>query len=114
MYEKLYLNYKRKQMKSERLSKSIRQGAIGGIAGYIIEHGLESAIGVEFINGVFEIAGASLGILHANRDLIELVYDGAVSVTGKEPAALSNAEWDQVRSRYPKAVEYLERALAMK
>ncbi len=97
---------------NDRLSKSFKQGAIGGIAGYILEHGLESAMGIEFVNGVLEIAGASVGVFHANRDLVRLVYDGAIKVTGKEPAELSNAEWEQVRERYPKAVEYLERALA--
>ncbi|MBN1543414.1 hypothetical protein JW992_14840, partial [candidate division KSB1 bacterium] len=65
-------------------------------------------------DGVMEIAGATLGILAANRDLVRLAYDSAVQVTGKEPKDLSNAEWEQVRRKYPRAVAYLEQALAVK
>ena len=68
---------------------------------------------MDFINGVFEAAGATLGIVNANKDLIKLAYDSAVQLTGKEPKDLTNEEWEQVRSKYPKAVEYLERALAL-
>jgi len=97
-----------------RFKKSVTQGAIGGLAGFIVERGLETAVGVDFVNGVFEIAGATLGIMNANKDLIQLAYDSAVKVTGKEPGDLTDSEWEQVRDKYPKAVEYLERALALK
>ncbi len=97
-----------------RLKKSVTQGALGGLAGFIVERGLESAVGVDFVNGVFEIAGATLGIMNANKDLIQLAYDSSVKVTGKEPGDLTETEWEQVREKYPKAVEYLERALALK
>jgi len=99
--------------KIARLKRTAQQGVIGGLAGYIVERGLESATGLEFINGVFEIAGSTLGVLNANRDLIELAVDSAREITGKEPSQLSNQEWDEVRKKYPKAVEYLERALAL-
>jgi len=99
--------------KIARLKRTAQQGIIGGLAGFIVERGLESATGLEFINGVFEIAGSTLGVLNANRDLIELAVDSAREVTGKEPSQLSNQEWDEVRKKYPKAVEYLERALAL-
>jgi len=97
----------------DRLKKSVTQGAIGGLAGFIVERGLESATGIDFINGVFEIAGATLGVVNANRDLIRLAYDSAVQLTGKEPKDLTNDEWEEVRRKYPKAVEYLERALVL-
>ncbi len=100
--------------KIERMKKTITHGALGGLAGFIAERGLEAATGIDFVNGVFEIAGASLGIVNANRDLIQIAYDSVVKVTGKEPKDLTNQEWDQVREKYPKAVEYLERALALK
>ena len=99
--------------KINRLRKTATQGVVGGMAGFIVERGLESATGLEFVNGVFEIAGATLGVVNANRDLIKQAYDGVVQVTGKEPRDLSVAEWEQVREKYPKAVEYLERALAL-
>ena len=46
-------------------------------------------------------------------DLIKLAYDSTVQLTGKEPKDLTNDEWEEVRQKYPKAVEYLERALAL-
>ena len=99
--------------KIDRLKKSTTHGVVGGLAGFIVERGLETATGMEFVNGVFEIAGATMGIVNANRDLIRQAYDGVIKVTGKEPAQLTDVEWDRVREKYPKAVEYLERALAL-
>ncbi|HPG39805.1 MAG TPA: hypothetical protein PLP19_13655 [bacterium] len=99
--------------KNDRIKKTITQGALGGLAGFIAERGLEAATGIDFVNGVMEIAGATLGIMNANRDLIQMAYNSVVKVTGKEPKDLTNQEWDQVREKYPKAVEYLERALAL-
>lgn len=96
-----------------RLKKTATHGAIGGLAGFIAERGLETATGMDFVNGVFEIAGVSLGVMNANKDLIKQAYDSVVQVTGKEPSELSSDEWDEVREKYPKAVEYLERALAL-
>jgi hypothetical protein len=99
--------------KLERLKRSATHAAVGGIAGYIVERGLESATGMEFIDGVFEIAGATFGAFNANKDLIRHAYDGVLDVTGKEPRDLTNDEWEKVRAKYPKAVEYLERALIL-
>ena len=99
--------------KLDRLRKTATQGVVGGMAGFIVERGLESATGMEFINGVFEIAGATLGVVNANKDLIKQAYDAVKQVTGKEPRDLTPQEWEQVREKYPKAVEYLERALAL-
>lgn len=99
--------------KLERIKKTVTQGAMGGLAGYIMERGLEQATGIDFINGVFEIAGATLGAMNANRDLIQLAYESAKQITGKEPRDLTDDEWELVRLKYPKAVEYLERALAL-
>ena len=98
---------------SSRLRKTATHGAIGGLAGFIVEYGLETATGTDFINGVFEIAGATLGVVNANKDLIKQAYNSVVQVTGKEPKDLTEDEWDVVREKYPKAVEYLERALAL-
>ena len=99
--------------KINRLRKTATHGALGGLAGFIAERGLETATGMDFVNGVFEIAGATLGVVNANKDLIKQAYGSVVQVTGKEPKDLTEDEWDQVREKYPKAVEYLERALAL-
>ncbi len=98
----------------DRLHASATQGIIGGIAGFIVERGLESATGMDFIDGVLEIAGATLGVAFANRDMITQAYESVVESTGKEPGDLTESEWEDVRSKYPRAVEYLERALALK
>ena len=97
----------------ERIKKTLAGGTIGGIAGFIIERGLEAATGLDYIDGVMEIAGATLGVAHANRDLVEAAYDATKRIMGKEPKDLTNEEWEQVRTKYPKAVEYLEKALAI-
>ncbi len=98
----------------DRAKQSLQGGIVGGLAGYIAERGLESALGVDFINGVLEIAGATLGVAMANRDLVEQLYYAIKETTGKEPAHLNDEEWERVRAKYPRAVEYLEKALAIR
>lgn len=98
----------------KRAKRSIQQGVVGGLAGFIVERGLESAFGIDFVNGVLEIAGATLGVAFANRDLVESLYEATKELTHKEPAQLSDAEWAMVKEKYPRAVEYLEKALAVK
>ncbi len=98
----------------ERIKRTLTGGVIGGLAGFIVERGLEAAIGIDFIDGVMEIAGVTLGVAQANRDLVEAAYDATKRVVGKEPKDLTNEEWEEVRSKYPKAVAYLEKALAVK
>ncbi len=97
----------------ERAKQTLQSGVIGGLAGYIVERGLESAFGMDFVDGVLEIAGATLGMAVANRDLVEHLYFAVKEVTGKEPARLTDEEWELVRAKYPRAVEYLEKALAI-
>ncbi|MFC1554957.1 hypothetical protein ACFL7D_10000 [candidate division KSB1 bacterium] len=96
----------------DRIIKSIKQGVVGGIAGLIVEHGLQMLTGTDFIDGVLEIAGVSLGIANANRDLIEQAYDTVKTRLDKEPKDVSQEEWDDLRKEYPKVVDYLEKALS--
>ncbi|RME00237.1 MAG: hypothetical protein D6814_03895 [Calditrichaeota bacterium] len=97
----------------KRTKQTLQSGLMGGLAGYITERGLESAFGIDFINGVLEIAGATMGIALANRDIVENLYYAIKDMTGKEPVKLSDEEWEAVRAKYPRAVEYLEKALAV-
>lgn len=96
-----------------RIIPTIKQGAIGGIAGFIVERGLESATGMDFIDGVLEIAGTTIGIANANRDLVKQAYDLTLQRFEKEPGKVTDEEWDELRGEYPKVVEYLEKALAV-
>jgi len=97
----------------KRAVSTIKQGAIGGIAGYIAERGLESATGMDFIDGVLEIAGTTLGIAHANKDLVAQAYSIITERFDKKPGDVTQQEWDELRTEYPRVVEYLEKALAV-
>jgi len=94
-----------------RLKRTIKQGTVGGLAGLIAEHGLEAATGLDFVNGVMGIAGVTLGIANANRDLITQAYNITKERLDKEPKDVTADEWEQLRKEYPRVVDYLERAL---
>ena len=95
----------------DRMKNTVFQGALGYLGGILIEHGLEALTGADFVNGVFEITGAVLGVANANKDLIQHVHDTIVRNFGKEPVELTEEEWNTYKRRYPYAAEYLERAL---
>ena len=95
----------------ERIKKTIVQGTLGYLGGIMVDHGLEALTGVDFVNGVFEIAGAVLGVANANRDLIQQAHDTIVRSFGKEPVELTEEEWNTYKRRYPHAAAYLEQAL---
>lgn len=96
-----------------RIAKSIKHGVSGGVAGFIVERGLESVTGVDFIDGVLEIAGVTLGVANANRDLITQAYNLTRERLNKEPQDVTPGEWEELRREYPRVVGYLERALAV-
>jgi len=93
------------------MKKTVVQGTLGYLGGVLADHGLEALTGANFVNGVFEIAGAVLGIANANRDLIQQAHDTIVRIFGKEPVDLTEEEWKTYKLRYPHAAAYLERAL---
>jgi len=95
----------------ERIKKTVVQGSLGYLGGILVDNGLEALTGIDFVNGVFEIAGAVLGIANANRDLIQQTHDNIVRSFGKEPVDLTEEEWKTYKRRYPHAAAYLERAL---
>ncbi|MBW2147089.1 MAG: hypothetical protein JRG73_11765 [Deltaproteobacteria bacterium] len=95
----------------DRIKKTFVQGSLGYLGGILVDHGLEALTGVDFVNGMFEIAGAVLGVANANRDLIQQLHDTIVRSFGKEPVELTEEEWKSYKQRYPHAAAYLERAL---
>ena len=91
--------------------KTAAGGTIGFLGGILVEHGIESLFGVDFINGVCEIAGAVLGITLVNRDLVEAAYRQIKLTTGKEPAEITRDEWNAFKKEHPNTAKYLEKAL---
>ena len=96
----------------KRAAKTLKHGVVGGIAGFIVERGLEAATGIDFIDGVLEIAGTTLGIAYANRDLVAQAYAITKENLNKEPKDVTEEEWNELRKEYPRVVDYLEKALS--
>lgn len=95
----------------DRLKKSAIGGSLGFLGGILVNHGIETVFGVDFIDGVCEVAGMVLGISMVNRDLVEQAYDTIKRETGKEPASISKDEWDRFKKDNPNTAKYLEKAL---
>ncbi len=91
--------------------KTAAGGTIGFLGGLLLEHGIESIFGIDFINGVCEVAGVVLGASLVNRDLAEAAYRQIKRSTGKEPAEITEAEWRQFKTEHPNTAAYLEKAL---
>ncbi len=91
--------------------KTAAGGTIGFLGGLLLEHGIESLFGIDFINGVCEVAGAVLGAGFVNRDLVEAAYRQIKHSTGKEPAQITETEWKQFKAEHPNTAAYLEKAL---
>ena len=94
-----------------RFRKTITSSSLGFIGGLLLEHGIEAFTGVDFVNGVCEIAGAVLGAAYVNRDLAETIVTNCQRIFHKEPIELTRQEWDDYRKRFPASAEWLEKAL---
>jgi len=94
-----------------RLVKSAAGGGLGYLGGILVEHGIEAVFGIDFINGVCEIAGTVMGLSMVNRDLVTAAYEAIERETGKEPAAISKDEWERFKKENPNTAKYLEKAL---
>lgn len=88
-------------------------GTLGFLGGALLEHGIEALTGADFINGVAEVAGAVLGAALVNRDLIESGYTQIKRQFGKEPAEITQDEWNTFKKDNPKTATYLEKALEL-
>jgi len=95
----------------KRTSKTALGGSLGFLGGILVEHGIQTVFGVDFIDGVCEIAGTVLGMTMVNRDLIEAAYEAIQRETGKEPAMISKDEWEKFKKENPNTAKYLEKAL---
>ena len=94
-----------------RAGKTAVGGSLGFLGGILIEHGIQTVFGIDFIDGVCEIAGTVLGMTMVNRDLIEAAYETIQRETGKEPALITKDEWKSFKKENPNTAKYLEKAL---
>lgn len=95
------------------LKRTAVGGTLGFLGGILVEHGIEAVTGVDFINGVCEVAGAVMGAALVNRDLVETAYTQIKRTFDKEPAAITEEEWQSFKSDNPNTARYLEKALAI-
>lgn len=95
----------------KRAKRTLTSGALGGFAGYVAEQAVQTATGVDVMDGLLEMVGVAVGAAAVNRDLLEAALDGVRQIVGKDPSELTESEWDELRDKYPKAIAYLERAL---
>ncbi|MCB1152736.1 MAG: hypothetical protein H6684_16350 [Deltaproteobacteria bacterium] len=93
------------------LKKTAAGGTIGFLGGALFEQGIESVLGVDFVNGVCEIAGAVAGMAYVNREMVDAAYRQIKMYTGKEPAEITEAEWLAFKLDHPNTAKYLEEAL---
>jgi hypothetical protein len=96
------------------VSKIVRTTAAGGVgflAGLLLERGLESLTGLDFVDGLFAVSGSVLAALSVNRDLVKAAARNIEQMFGKDPLEISEGEWRQFKELNPKTAEWLEKAL---
>lgn len=96
-----------------RITKTVAAGSVGFLAGLLLEQGLESLVGLDFVDGVLAVGGAGLGAFGVNRDLLRAAQRNIKRMFGKDPLEISEGEWNQFKSAYPKMAERLEKALSI-
>jgi len=97
----------------ERITRTGAAGGAGFLGGLLLEKGLESLAGVEFVDGVMAVAGSAISAAHVNRDLIEAASRNIRHKFDKEPEKITKEEWKEYKEEYPKSAEYLEKALGI-
>jgi hypothetical protein len=97
----------------KRVTKTAVAGGVGFLGGLLLEQGLESLTGLDFVDGVFAIGGSVLAAMHVNRDLVEVAAENIKAMFGKDPLEITEDEWKQYKAKYPKSAVYLEKALGV-
>jgi hypothetical protein len=95
----------------ERVKQTLVAGGGGYLAGLLLEHGIESVTGLDFVDGVLEVGGAILATMLINRDLVEGAATNIRHLFGKDPLEISESEWRQYKQFNPKTAYFLEKAL---
>lgn len=94
-----------------RLFKTAAVGGAGYLGGLLLERGLESLTGLDFVDGLFAVGGSVLAALSVNREMVEQAARNIRQMFGKDPMQISEDEWNQYKAAYPKTAELLEKAL---
>jgi hypothetical protein len=94
-----------------RLAKTAAFGGVGYLGGLLLERGLESITGLDFVDGLFAVAGSVLGAMYVNRDMVEAASRNMRVMFGKDPIYITEGEWKQFKSKYPETAKWLEKAL---
>lgn len=94
-----------------RIKRTLAAGTGGYLAGLLLERGLESITGLDFVDGVMAVGGSILAALYVNRDIVEGAANNIRTMFGKDPLDITEAEWAQYKAKYPTTAMYLEKAL---
>ena len=72
------------------MSKIVRTTAARSwlLAGLLLERGLESLTGLDFVDGLFAVSGSVLAALSVNRDLVKAAARNIEQMFGKDPGNL--------------------------
>jgi hypothetical protein len=95
----------------KKILKTTAAGGAGFLAGLLLELGLESLTGLDFVDGLFAVSGSVLAALSVNRELVEAAALNIERMFGKDPLDITEAEWHQFKEVNPKTAEWLEKAL---
>jgi hypothetical protein len=64
-----------------KLIKTTAAGGVGFLAGLLLEQGLESLTGLDFVDGLFAVSGSVLAALSVNRELVKAAKSFCISTT---------------------------------
>jgi hypothetical protein len=96
---------------NQKIVKTAVAGGVGYLGGLLLEQGLESLTGLDFVDGIFAVGGSILAALHVNRDMVETISDNIRTIFGKDSLEITEDEWNEYKAKYPKSAIYLEKAL---
>ncbi|MDI9458214.1 MAG: hypothetical protein QM373_00640 [Bacillota bacterium] len=94
-----------------KIIKTTTAGGVGFLAGLLLERGLESLTGLDFVDGLFAVSGSILAALSVNKELVKAASRNIEQMFGKDPLEITESEWRQFKELNPKTAEWLEKAL---
>jgi hypothetical protein len=94
-----------------KIIKTTTAGGVGFLAGLLLERGLESLTGLDFVDGLFAVSGSILAALSVNKELVKAASRNIEQMFGKDPLEITEGEWRQFKELNPKTAEWLEKAL---